>query len=113
MPGHRRAQPFRNHQPRRRARAEAEVFIPESPEAAALRREAAICWSAATGLPAASWLGGMEPNTAPLIEAVRRFLAAGASVGPAVGRWHVLTRADGVRLVVATDVLAEAVETRR
>ena len=100
-PRNRRAQPLRVHQPRLVAKTPAQL------EAAALRQEAALTWSDATGQPPYAWLGPlMDPLEEMLIPAIQTALREGASVDVR-GAWAIIITAAGKRLVVAGDLLRD------
>jgi hypothetical protein len=96
-----RAQPLKVSEPKVRGPTPAQI------EAAALRAEAAATWSAATGLPADTWIGRLDPFVEPVVDAVRDALQAGAGIDVR-GIWAVVTGVDGKRWVIAADVLSDA-----
>ncbi len=95
--------PFGKHRTRR---TEHSVFTPrvETPEAMALRAEARRCWAEASGMAPDGWIGASDPLVEPLQVAVRTALQAGAVTSTEHG-WSVLTATDGVRLVVAANLV--------
>jgi hypothetical protein len=101
----RRAQPLRMSEPKVKAPSPAQV------EAAALKAEATTTWADATGMQPGEWIGQLDPFVGPIIDRVLDALRAGAAVDIR-GAWAIVTGANGKRLVVAGDLLRDALTSR-